>query len=91
MYAFLTPEDNQKLPPEERWSARWFGVDKVFAPLDLDDAVEIKVDDFFNVRSWEEYVDFICYTRKKAIRKPSKSILFASTYNRVAEEDDEEG
>ena len=84
------PHENKKLPPEERWSARWFGVDKVFAPLDLDDAVEIKVEDFFNVRSWGEYVDFICYTRKKPIRKPVKSILFASTYNRVAEDDDEE-
>ena len=56
----------------------------------LDDAVEIKVNDFFNFRCWDEYIDFMCYIRKNPIRKPSKSILFASTYNRVAEEDDEE-
>ena len=86
-----TPDDNQNLPPEERWSARWFGVDKVFAPLDLTDATEIKVNDFFNVRSWQEYVDFLCYTQKKMIRKPVKSILFASTYNKVGVDRDEEG
>jgi len=43
------------------------------------------------VRSWQEYVDFLCYTQKKMIRKPVKSILFASTYNKVGVDRDEEG
>jgi len=85
------PEDNQNLPPEERWSGRWFNVDKVFAPLSLEDAEEIQVDDFFNIRSWEEYLDFMSYVRSNPLRKPEKSILFASSYNKVAEDEDEEG
>ena len=84
------PEDNQVLPPDERWSSRWFGVDKVFASLDLDSATEIPVKDFFNVRSWQEYLDFMNYTRSNVIKKPVKSILYGSSYNRVAEDSDEE-
>ena len=78
------------MPPEERWSGRWFNVDKVFAPLNLEEAEVIQVQDFFNIRSWEEYLDFMNYVRFNPLRKPEKSILFASSYNKVAEDKDEE-
>lgn len=84
------PEDNQNLPPEERWSGRWFNVDKVFAPLDLEEAEIIQIDDFFNIRSWQEYLDFMNYVRSNPLRKPEKSILLRSTYNKVAEDEDED-
>lgn len=45
--------DGLKLPIEERWSARWFETTDVFAPLKYEDGHEIKIDDFFNIRSWE--------------------------------------
>lgn len=77
------------LPVEERWSARWFNIDKVFSPLKLEEMEEIVVEDFFNVRSWEEYSDMIAATRFNNIKKPKKSILYATTYNKVAEDDDE--
>ena len=85
------PEDNHNLPPKERWSGRWFGVEKVFEPLDLNKSIEIPVNDFFNIRSWEEYLDFMNYTRSNIIKKPVKSILYGSNYNKVAEDSDEEG
>ena len=83
--------DDIRLPPEERWSARWFSVSKVFDSLDFDNSLEIPVKDFYNVRSWEEYVAFICASRKMTIKRPTKSILTGTTYNRVAEDDDDEG
>lgn len=84
-----TPEQNINLDPSERWSARWFGVDKVFSPLNLEDAYELKVNDFFNIRSWEEYTTFIARSRSMTIQKPTKSILTGTTYNKVAEDEDE--
>ena len=81
--------DDIKLPPEERWSARWFSVSKVFDSLDFDNSLEIPVKDFYNVRSWEEYVGFISASRKMTIKRPTKSILTGTSYNKVAEDDDE--
>ena len=84
-----TPEQNINLNPSDRWSARWFGVDKVFSPLNLDGAYELKIDNFFNVRSWEEYITFISSSRRMTIQRPTKSILTGTTYNKVAEDNDE--
>ena len=81
--------DGIKLPPEERWSARWFSISKVFDSLDFDNSLEIPVKDFYNVRSWEEYTTFISGSRKMTIKRPTKSILTGTTYNKVAEEDED--
>ncbi len=77
------PEDNLLLDPSEMWSARWFGVDKVFEPLNLENAHEIKVENYFNLRNWEEYRDFLCASRGFSIRRPTKSILLGSRANAV--------
>ena len=81
--------DDEKLPPEERWSARWFSASKVFDPLDLSSAYEIPVEGFYNIRSWDEYTSFIAGSRRMTIKRPTKSILTGATYNKVAEDDDE--
>lgn len=78
-----TIEDDIMLPPEERWSARFFPVEKVFDPLDLNESHEIKVENYFDVRTWEEYVDFIAASRHFNIRKPSKSILTRGGFNPI--------
>ncbi len=80
------PEDNLLLPPEERWSARFFSNEKVFDPLELNSAHEIPVENFFNIRTWEEYVDFISFSRKLTIRKPRKTILTKRRANRLCED-----
>ena len=82
-------DNPELLPAEERWSATRFGVDKVFAPLDLEESYQIEVQNFWNIRSWEEYSDFIASTRTTIIRKPKKTILFNHTYNEVGGIDDE--
>ena len=74
-------DDDLMLPPEERWSARFFPVEKVFEPLSLEGAHEIPVDNYFNIRNWEEYVDFMTASRSVNIRRPSKSILTGGGYN----------
>ena len=76
-------DDDLLLPPEERWSARFFPVEKVFAPLCLSDAHEISVDNYFNVRNWQEYTDFIAASRSINIKRPSKSILTGGGFNPI--------
>lgn len=84
-----TPEDNLLLDPSERWSARFFGIDKVFEPLDLKSSYEIKVDNYYNIRNWEEYRDFLCGSRSIPMKRPSNSILYGTKFNPVTKNDRE--
>ena len=87
------PEDNLLLDPSEMWSAKRFGVDKVFRPLNLNESHEIKVENFFNLRSWEEYTNFLSASRNMVIKRPTKSILLGSRANAVSKDylDSDEG
>ena len=83
------PEDDLLLDPSERWSARFFPLSKVFEPLSLETSHEIKVDNYFNLRNWEEYCDFISASRNIVIRRPSKSVLYGTRFNPVTKNDSE--
>lgn len=67
--------EHDTLPIEERWSARFFPIEKVFEPFDLQKANEIKVDNFWNISSWQEYKQFISDNVEKEIKRPTKTIL----------------
>ena len=84
-----TIEDDLLLDPSERWSARYFPLSKVFEPLDLNTSHEIKIDNYFNIRNWEEYKDFLCASRGFLVKRPSKSILYGTKFNPVTKNDRE--
>ncbi len=63
------------LPIEERWSARFFDIEKVFAPFVTEQAQEIPVEDFYNIGSWKEYKFFMSENLDNEIKRPSKTIL----------------
>ena len=42
------------LPIEERYSARWFGLEDVFIELDNQMDNSIEIDEFFDLSSWEK-------------------------------------
>jgi len=84
-----TINDKLFLDPSEQWSARFFGLSKVFEALDLDKCHEIQVEDYYNVGSWEEYTSFMAATKTLVIRRPSSSILHGGRFNRVSEDDKE--
>lgn len=43
--------------------------------------------DYFNIRSWEEYTDFMAASKNLIIKRPSKSILVGTKYNRLVEDE----
>jgi len=81
-------EDNEVLPLEQRWSARFFKPEDVFAPLKIEEENKIEVENFFNIRNWEEYTAFIAASRKFSIKKPEKSVLIRTSYNKVGGDDE---
>lgn len=88
---YVPVEERELLPIEERWSARFFEIEQVFEPFNLDTANELKIDNFYNISSWREYTDFF-RTIDFSIKKPNY-ILIKEGANAVGEdylEDDEE-
>jgi len=65
----------QALPIEERWSARFFEVEKVFEPFKTEEATEIKIDNYWNIGSWQEYKQFMVGNVDKEIKRTTKTIL----------------
>ncbi len=72
------------LPIEERWSARFFELEQVFAPFVTERAQEIPVETFYNIGSWKEYKSFISQTIDTDIKRPTKTILLNRTSNPIA-------
>ena len=68
-------KDHDALPIEERWSARFFEIDQVFAPFNFENAIEREVSDFCNISSWFEYKQFLAANVDKEIKRPTKTIL----------------
>jgi len=63
---------SQKLPLDQRWSARRFDFSQVFRALDTKSATKIKLDWFYDLSSWEEYRKFL--GSEHQIEKPYKSL-----------------
>lgn len=81
------------LPVEERWSARFFEIEQVFAPFSTDQAHEIPVETFYNIGSWQEYKLFMSQNLEREIKRPTKTILLNRTYKPIGKnylEGDEE-
>ena len=82
------------LPIEERWSARFYPIEKVFAPFNLENATRQEVNDFWNISSWLEYKAFLADNVDKDIQRPTKTILTRQKCKPIArnylEHDEEE-
>jgi len=74
-----TGMDGEKLPIEERWSARFFEIGDIFSFLTKKDFQVQETEVYYPIDSWEGYVD---YMRSDLPTKPFKSKYF---YNRGME------
>mgnify|MGYP005819199925 CR=1 FL=1 len=86
-------KEYEALPIEERWSARFFELEKVFAPFDTSTASEIEIKDYWNIGCWEEYKKFMAGNVNNNIKRPTKTILLNQIYKPLATnylENDEE-
>ena len=79
------------LPIEERWSARFFELEQVFAPFVSERAQEIPVENFYNVGSWREYKFFMSKNIENDIKRPSKTILLNQAFKPIAKDYLEKG
>ena len=61
---------SNRLPFEERYSARWFDLKDVFVDLDIDEDNSIETDEFYDLRRWEEYKNYLSSSLSNIIKRP---------------------
>lgn len=61
---------SNRLPFEERYSARWFDLKDVFVDLDIGEDNSIETDEFYDLRRWEEYKNYLSSGLSNIIKRP---------------------
>ena len=75
------------LPLEERYSARYFSLDKVFGIGDNSGANIVKIPDYFNIDSWEGLRDYLGSDHRL---ERHSNLLTGKKFNRIGEDIEKE-
>lgn len=78
----------ENLPPEERWSARHFTLDKVFGSAILEEAKTIEVPWYHKIDNWDSYCEYLASEERKRVTRPSY-ILKYREWNPLGVDDNE--
>jgi len=79
-----------KLPIEERWSARSFELDKIFKPVNMKDANMLELPWYHNISSWENLCNFLGSVDHKKLDRPSTKVLGYHEWNPIGVDNEEE-
>ena len=60
----------EKLPIEERWSARFFGIKDIFQSVNVEGASTLNVPWYYNIDSWRGLCTFLGSIEQKELDKP---------------------
>jgi hypothetical protein len=60
----------KRLPLEERYSARWFDIKDVFTDLDINEHNSLNIDEFYDLRSWDQYKNYLSSGLSNFIKRP---------------------
>jgi hypothetical protein len=77
---------NKRLPIEERYSARFFSLDKIFKHAILEDAVVGQLPWYHNIDSWERYCTFLGSDNRKRIIRPTEFLIKYREFNPIGED-----
>ena len=75
-----------KLPLEERYSARYFSLDKVFGIAHTNETKLVNIPDYFNVDSWDKLRVYLGSEHR--IYRP-KAVLASGKFNKIGDIDEE--
>ena len=78
------PKD--KLPIEERYSARFFSLQDVFGELKFKKEQTLHLPWYYKIDNWEDYREFMSSRESKDISRPPKYILDYHEWNPIGED-----
>jgi hypothetical protein len=67
--------NSERLPIEERWSARFFSLDKVFESVKIDGAMTVDTSWYYNIDNWDGLCAYLGSNEQKEVKKPSSNYL----------------
>ena len=78
------PYPTQKLPLNQRWSARHFNLQAIFEKVSENHATKIEVEWYYDMSKWDEYCsflgsDYFVETPKEELTKPHKHVKIPYT------------
>ena len=65
----------ENLPIQERWSARFFTLDKVFESAKVEQSTVAELKWYYSVDSWDKYCYYLGSEHRKEIGRPSKLMM----------------
>ena len=74
----------EKIPIEDRWSARFFEPKDVFTDLDLDASNVLCVETFYNITNWAQFHNFMNSDYSREITKPPEDLFSYKEFHGVA-------
>jgi len=84
----LDGEELKRLPPEEKWSARYFSLDEVFGSAIIDEQNVVELPWYHNIGSWKGLRSFL--GSDIILERPSRDMLSAKGLDKLGEFNDEE-
>jgi hypothetical protein len=79
-----------KLSIEERWSARFFSLDKIFEPVNIEGANVLKLPWYYNISSWQSLCEFLGSKDSKKLDKPPAKVLGYHEWNPIGVDNEKE-
>ena len=73
---------NKKLPIEERYSARWFGLEQVFTNLQAENSIE--VEKFYDLSSWTKYRNYLSSELASKTTRPPEWLIKSKEFGSIA-------
>ena len=78
----------EKLPKEERWSARFFSLDKVFNCVIIDYKKVITLPWYYNIDAWDKYCAYLGSPESKQVKRPHPIFLSYHEWNETGVDDE---
>jgi len=79
----------EKLPKEERWSARHFLLDKIFEPVIIGIENKVAVPWYYNISSWDNYCNFLSSEERKNVERPHPIFMSYHEWNEIGVDDED--
>ena len=84
---FDSYEATERIPLEERWSARFFELDKIFRDVIMEDTTVLEVPWYYNIGNWNGLKDYLGSENK--LDRPSKDLLGYHEWNIIGVNNEE--
>jgi hypothetical protein len=79
----------KKLPKEERYSARYFSLDKIFKSVIIDIENKVEVPWYHNIDSWDGYCNYLGSEERKLVERPHPIFMKYREWNEIGVDNEE--